>query len=102
MPQVGDLRREILQEAYSSKFSFHPSGIKMYRDMRQLDISHFVVQCLTCQQVKVEHQYLAWPLHPLPLPKWKWEHITMDLVFRLPKSLGGNNVVWIIVDRLKT
>ena len=79
MPQVGDLRREILQEVYSSKFSFHPSGIKMYRDMRQLDISHFVVQCLTCQQVKVEHQYLAWPLQPLPLLsgsgsilQWTW------------------------------
>ena len=24
----------------------------------------------------------------------------IDFVFRLPKSLGGNNAVWVILDRL--
>nr|CAN81227.1 hypothetical protein VITISV_038888 [Vitis vinifera] len=30
----------------------------------------------------------------------KWEHITMDSVTGLPKTLGGNNAIWVIVDRL--
>ena len=57
VPQVRDLRREILEEAHNSRFLVHPSGTKMYRDMSQLywwlglkqDIAHFVAQCLTCQ-----------------------------------------------------
>ena len=37
---------------------------------------------------------------PLPIPKWKWEHITMDSVDGLPKSLQGYDSVWVIVDRV--
>ena len=80
----------------------------MYKDLRQnywwsgmkQDIAQFVAQCLVCQQVKVEHQRPAGSLQPLFIPKWKWEHITMDFVTRLPRTLGGNNTIWVIVDRL--
>ena len=50
--------------------------------------------------MKVEHQRLVGSLQPLSIPEWKWEHITMDFVARLPRTLGGNNVIWVIVDRL--
>ena len=64
------------------------------------DIAQFVAQCLLCQQVKAEHQRPAGSLQPLAIPEWKWEHIAMDFVIRLPTSLGGNNSIWVIVDRL--
>ena len=63
------------------------------------DIAQFVAQCLVCQQVKAEHQRPARSLHPLAIPEWKWEHITMDFVIGLPRTLGGNNAIWVIVDR---
>ena len=80
----------------------------MYKDLRQnywwsgmkRDIAQFVAQCLVCQQVKVKHQRPAGFLQPLSIPEWKWEHITMDFVTGLPKTLGGNNAIWVIVDRL--
>ena len=50
--------------------------------------------------VKVEHQRPAGSLQPLFIPEWKWEHITIDFVTRLPRTLGGNNTIWVIVDRL--
>ena len=50
------------------------------------DITTFVAECLTCQQVKVEYQRPAGLLKPLPIPEWKWEHITMDFVLGLPKT----------------
>ena len=64
------------------------------------DITQFVAQCLVCQQVKAEHQRLAGFFQPLSIPEWKWEHITMDFVTGLPRTLGGNNAIWVIVDRL--
>ncbi|RVW22176.1 Transposon Ty3-G Gag-Pol polyprotein [Vitis vinifera] len=108
VPNDEDLRRELLEEAHCSKFAIHPGGTKMYKDLRQnywwsgmkRDIAQFVAQCLVCQQVKAEHQRPAGSLQPLAIPEWKWEHITMDFVIGLPRTLGGNNVIWVIVDRL--
>ena len=64
------------------------------------DIAKFVAECLIYQQVKVEHQRLGGLLHPLPVPEWKWEHVTMDFVVGLPRSLKGYDAIWVIVDRL--
>ncbi|CAL8112794.1 unnamed protein product [Prunus armeniaca] len=39
-------------------------------------------------------------MQPLPIPEWKWEHITMDFVFKLPRTSKGHDGIWVIVDRL--
>lgn len=108
VPQVGNLKIEVLEEAHSSKFVIHHGETKMYRDLRHIcwwpglkpDITKFVAQWLVCQQVKVEHQRSSRKLQPLLISKWKWEHITMDFGFGFPKSMVGSNAVWVIVDRL--
>ena len=64
------------------------------------EIADFVSRCLICQQVKVEHQRPAGLLQPLSIPEWKWEHISMDFVTGLPKSVKGHDAIWVIVDRL--
>ncbi|XP_075515502.1 uncharacterized protein LOC142550151 [Primulina tabacum] len=51
-------------------------------------------------RVKIEHQRPAGTLKSLPIPQWKWEHITMDFVTGLPKTPKGYNSIWLIVDRL--
>ena len=63
-------------------------------------IEDFVRRCLTCQQVKVEHQKPAGLLQPLEVVEWKWEHITMDFVTYFPWTQRRHDVVWVIVDRL--
>ncbi|KAL0421149.1 UNVERIFIED_CONTAM: Retrovirus-related Pol polyprotein from transposon, partial [Sesamum latifolium] len=81
---------------------------KMYRDLRpyywwptmKKDVAEFVAKCLTCQQVKAEHQAPAGKLHPLSIPEWKWEKITMDFVIGLPRTFRKHDAVWVIVDRL--
>ena len=57
-------------------------------------------KCLTCQQVKVEHQKQSGLLQPLPTAKWKWDHVTMDFVIGLPRTPQSKDSVWVIVDRL--
>ena len=64
------------------------------------DVADFVVKCLTCQQVKVEHQRPGSALQSLDIPEWKWDKITMDLVTRLPRTAKGFDSIWVIVDRL--
>jgi hypothetical protein len=64
------------------------------------EIVHFVGQCLTCQQVKVEHQKPLGLLQPLPIPEWKWENISMDFLCGLPRTSKNHDVIWVVVDRL--
>ena len=79
----------------------------MYQDLKQLywwngmkkDVADFVSRCLTCQQVKAEHQKPAGPFQRLEIPEWKWENITMDFVVGLPPASGYDSI-WVIVDRL--
>ena len=42
------------------------------------DIVEYVSKCLTCQQVKAEHQVSSSLLNLIPIPQWKWDNITMD------------------------
>ncbi|KAL0395482.1 UNVERIFIED_CONTAM: Transposon Ty3-G Gag-Pol polyprotein [Sesamum latifolium] len=86
----------------------HPGTVKMYRNLRpyywwqtmKKDVAEFVAKCMTCQQVKAEHQAPAGKLRPLSIPKWKWEKITMDFVVGLPRTLRKHDAIWVIVDRL--
>ena len=79
VPQSTNLREEILREFHCSRFAVHPGGTKMYHDLcRQYywsgmkrHVGDFVRRCLTCQQVKAEHQRPAGLLHPLEIAEWK-------------------------------
>ena len=75
VPQSTDLREEILREFHCSRFALHPSGTNMYHDLRRQyywsgmkrHVGDFVRRCLTCQQVKAEHQRPAGLLQPLEI-----------------------------------
>lgn len=60
----------------------------------------YVAQCLTCQQVKVEHQRPSSTLQPLSILVWMCEEIGMDFVLGFPKAPRGQDTTWVIVDRL--
>jgi hypothetical protein len=53
----------------------------MYQDLKQKywwyglkrDVAAHVAMCDVCQRVKAEHHRPAGLLHPLKIPKWKWE-----------------------------
>lgn len=108
VPNVKDLREEILKEAHQSKFSIHPGTNKMYQDLKRYyhwvgmkrDVAGWVAKCPTCQLVKAEHQVPSGLLQSLPIPEWKWDHVTMDFVTGLPMSRTKKDAAWIVVDRL--
>ena len=101
VPQFTDLREEILREFHCSRFAMYPGGMKMYQDLcRQYywsgmkrHVGDFVRRCLTCQQVKAEHQKPAGLLQPLEVAEWKWEHVTMDFVTHLPRTQQNHDAL---------
>ncbi|GJQ97023.1 retrotransposon protein, putative, ty3-gypsy subclass [Tanacetum coccineum] len=84
------------------------SSTKMYRDLKQYfwwngmkqDVATFVSKCMTCQQVKIEHQRASGLLQPLEIPMWKWDEISMDFVTGLPTTQKRHDAIWVVVDRL--
>ncbi|GJR29449.1 putative reverse transcriptase domain-containing protein [Tanacetum coccineum] len=94
IPSVGGVRKLIMDEAHTSRYSVHPGADKMYYDLRDLywwpgmkrDIAEYVSRCLTCSKIKAEHQKPSGFLQQPEIPEWKWEKITMDFVTKLPKK----------------
>ena len=92
VPNDKELKQKFLFEAHNTVFTMHPGGNKMYQDLKQFywwkgmkrDVTEYVSKCLTCQQVKAEHQVPIGLLNPLPIPQWKWDNITMDFVSGFP------------------
>ncbi|KAA0040422.1 retrotransposon protein, putative, Ty3-gypsy sub-class [Cucumis melo var. makuwa] len=68
---LNELKNPILEEAHGSGYAMHP----------------------------VRQRPRGFP-NPLPVPEWKWEHITMDFLFGLPRTSSGHDGIWVIVDRL--
>ncbi|KAI3715723.1 hypothetical protein L6452_22709 [Arctium lappa] len=101
--QVEALLEEHLKEEVMTKQRFllteDSRGEKLFSVMK-LDVARYVERCVTCSQVKAEHQRLYGSLQSLEIPEWKWEHITMDFMTKLPKTLRGHDTIWVIVDRL--
>ena len=74
---MDNLGKEILEEAHFAAYSVHPGATKMYHGIKDLywwdglkkDVAEYVFKCLTCQQVKAEHQKPSRKLQPLPIPE---------------------------------
>ena len=108
LPEYGELKRDIMEEAHSSAYAMHPGSTKMYRTLKEhywrnrmkKEIASFASRCLTCQQVKAKHQRLVGKIQLLLILVWKWEKITMDFVIGLPWTQRQHDAIWVIVDRL--
>ncbi|TYJ98798.1 retrotransposon protein, putative, Ty3-gypsy subclass, expressed [Cucumis melo var. makuwa] len=98
---ISELKNAILEEAHNSAYDMHPGSTKMYRTLKKTywwpgikkEIAEYVDRYLICQQVKPVRQRPGGFLNPLPVPEWKWEHITMDFLFGLPHTSSGHDVL---------
>ena len=75
VPNMKNLREEILDEAHYTAYSVHPDSTKMYHNIKDLywwnemkrDVAEFFFKCLMCQQVKAKHQEPSRKLQPLSI-----------------------------------
>ena len=69
-------------------------------EKNERDVTEYVSKCLTCQQVKTEHQVPTGQLNPFPIPQLKCDNITMEFVSSFPLTQQKHDSVSVIVDKL--
>ena len=100
------LKQFFFKSAHDSPLAGHPGFFKTYRMLRERfywkglksDVIKYV-DFPKWRKKKVEHNHIAGLLHPFPIPKQKWESISMDFIIGLPKVLG-KDFIFFVVDRL--
>jgi hypothetical protein len=108
VPKKEALKKNILDEANTSRYSIHLGNTKMYHDLRQQfwwtkikhEIAHYVSECDTCWKVKAKYMKPGGLLQPLNISDWKWDDIIMDFIVGLPLTACKFDSIWVIVDRL--
>ncbi|KAL4032966.1 hypothetical protein IC575_006049 [Cucumis melo] len=90
------VRRRSEDSNLQKKFEKSKKGLEVEFELRT--DGAIVKQGRLC--VKPVRQRPGGFLNPLPVPEWKWEHITMDFLFGLPRTSSGHDGIWVIVDRL--
>jgi hypothetical protein len=102
------LKKKILDEAHTSRYSIHPRSTKMYHDLRQQfwwmrmkhEVAHYISECDTCRKVKADYLKARGLLQPLSIPECKWDDISMDFIVGLPLTAHKFDSIWVIVDQL--
>jgi hypothetical protein len=108
VPRKEVLKKKILDEAHTSRYSIHLGSTKMYHDLRQQlwwtrmkhETTSYVLECDTCRKVKADYMKPRGLLQPLSIPDWKWDDISMDFIVGLPLIALKYNLIWVIVDLL--
>jgi hypothetical protein len=92
VPADSELKEVIMKEAHETPYSIHPSGTKMYQDLKEQFWWHGM-KCDIFQRVKAEHRRHARLLQPLQVPEWKYESVGIDFIIGFPKSSRGNDSI---------
>jgi hypothetical protein len=108
VPKKEALKRKILDEAHTSRYSIHPGSTKMYHGLRQQfwwtrmkrETTRYVPECDTYRKVKADYMKSRGLLQPLSVSDWKWDDISMNFIVGLPLATHKFNSIWVIVDRL--
>jgi hypothetical protein len=102
------LKKKILDEAHTSRYSIHHGSTKMYHGLRQqfwwtgmkCEAARYISECDTCRKVKVDYMKPRWFLQPLSIPELMWGDISMDFIVGLTLMACKFDSIWVIVDRL--
>jgi len=108
VPNIDNIREQILSEVHISQYSIQPEATQIYRDLVEVylwygnkkSIVECVAKCLHCQQVKVEHQKAGGLSQDISIPTWKWEDLNMNFIVGLLHTRWQHDLIWVIVDHI--
>jgi len=104
VPDVGDLRLQVLKSRHNHMLAGHLGQIKTYqlvrREFNWPNLRDFVIDfirsCNTCGRNKARHHKPYGLLKQLPIPSRPWKSISMDFIEQLPPSEGHTDILAII------
>ncbi|GLI65112.1 hypothetical protein VaNZ11_008562 [Volvox africanus] len=108
LPNDDALRYNILARFHEDPLAGHPGSTRLAELVRRSfwwprvvkDAENFVQRCSLCQRYKALSGKGQGLLQPLPIPDAPWESVSMDFIVALPKTEGGYDSVFVMVDRL--
>jgi hypothetical protein len=108
VPMKEALKKKIMDEAHTLRYSIHLGSTKMYHDMRQQfwwtrmkhEAARYVFECDTCQKLKADYMKPGVLLQQLCIIEWKCDDISMDFIVGLPIAARKFDSIWVIIDRL--
>ena len=97
-----------MKESHDSPSAGHPGihktyalvKIQFYWPSLFKDVQAYVQKCHKCHVNKHKRLKVEGLLHPLDIPKGKWESISMDFITGLPQTNRGHDSIWVMVDML--
>jgi hypothetical protein len=99
-------RENLLKEKHSGGLVGHFGHDKTFSKMNgsyfwpgmRTDVKKFVDKCRICQHRKGKRQNTGL-YQPLPIPARSWDAVSMDFILGLPRTQGGCNSIFVVVDR---
>jgi hypothetical protein len=91
VPTKEALKKKILDDAHTSRYSIPPGSTKMYQDLTQQfwwtrmerEAARYISKCVTCCKFNADYMKSGGLLQPLSFPEWKWDDISMDFLVGL-------------------
>lgn len=106
VPDVNNLRTELIREAHCQVSTAHPGknktrkiiNCRYYWPRMVADIDRYIRNCEDCRRATIPRDKTPGLLKPLPIPERPWQHISIDF-HELPRDRDGYDMVMVIVDR---
>jgi hypothetical protein len=108
VPNFQELKLVILNEMHNVPYAGHLGYQKIVASVKshyfwlgmKREIAYYITRCMECQKVKADHRHPTWFLQPLPIPEWKWEVVTMDLITGFPRTCKHHDSIMVVVENL--
>jgi hypothetical protein len=103
VPDDEDIKRDLVANFHDSPMAGHPGQNRMLELVSRRYywagmkgwIGRFVETCETCQRVR-QTPGKELPLQPLEVPNRPFQHISYDMIVKLPKSNGFDSILVVI------
>jgi predicted aspartyl protease len=107
VPDEDNLRTRLIDFVHTSIDAAHPGRSKtvsllsrqFYWPSLRLSVETYIANCHKCRMSTVPRDRAPGFLHPLPVPKRPWQHLTMDYKSFLIDRDGYDNLL-VVMDRL--